>query len=166
MLISGNLAKSESGFIASIRALRTSDGQMLDSPSTRVATEGELLDWLDRTADRVRERILEQLRPPTTGSAVRWIPGIAGGVLIVGGAICLGLSAAAYGELVGPTPLMDISGTRARGELLMPLGFALVGVGAAGLVASIVWNATASPVKAAWVPLRDGGLFAFTGVFP
>ncbi|MBL8916864.1 MAG: hypothetical protein JNM17_39540 [Archangium sp.] len=49
VVISGNVAKSDSGFIASIRALRTSNGEIIDSPTTRVATEAELLDWLDVT---------------------------------------------------------------------------------------------------------------------
>jgi hypothetical protein len=166
VVVSGNIAKSESGFIASVRALRTSDGQMIDAPSTRVEKEGELLDWLDRTADGVRGKILEQLRPGSTTPFVRWIPGLVGGALLVGGTVCLLLSGVAYGELVGPAPLSDISGTRARGETLMPLGFALVGVGAAGVVSSVLWSMTPSPVKAAWVPLRDGGLFAFSGALP
>lgn len=43
VVISGTVAKSESGFIASVRALRTTDGELIEAPSTRVATEGELL---------------------------------------------------------------------------------------------------------------------------
>jgi len=166
VVVSGNLAKSDSGFIASVRALRTADGQTIDAPSTRVETEAALLDWLDHTADGLRTKILEQLRPGSTGSVVRWIPGIAGGALMIGGAACLIVSALAYGQLVGPMPLTDISGTRARGEVLLPVGLVLVGVGAAGVLSSFFWNATASPVKAAWVPLREGHFFVLTGVFP
>lgn len=166
VVITGNIAKSESGFIASIRALRSSDGQMLDSPSTRVSSESDLLDWLDRTAGGVRAKLLEQLRPGSTAPVARWIPAIVGGALLIGGVVCLSLSGAAYGDLVGPKPVSDIEGTRARGETLMPIGFALVAVGSAGILASFLWNATAAPVKAAWVPLRDGHYFALTGVFP
>jgi hypothetical protein len=192
VVINGSIAKSESGFIVTIRALQADTGQSLSTPNTRVKTEGALLDWLDATADTMRGQILAKLRPNAVIAPVavapkvvapveeqkvvsppspltRWIPAIAGGVLAVGGGVCLGISGINYVTLTGndPPAITQIHQVREVGQTMLPVGSALLGVGVAGIVTSLIWNAaTPKPVQAAVVPLRDGAVLSFGGQFP
>jgi hypothetical protein len=142
LVLSGSVARSESGFIASIRVIRADDGQLVASPNTRTRTEGEFLDWLDATADSLRATILQKLRgkavsapvatvsvaPGPTSPVVRWIPGIIGGVLIVTGGVMTGLwlrdyqwlwnsTASQPPPLSGDTPSSVARAGHAAGEL-------------------------------------------------
>jgi hypothetical protein len=171
-VLTGSLARSDSGFIVSLRVLRSNDGQPLATPNTRVSSEAALLDWLDETADALRVELLRATGRVVEARAsplARWVPGLVGGALIIGGGVCLGVSGANYAALTGPNPppAGEISSVRKTGETLLPVGAALVGVGVVGLVGSLVWNAAANkPVQAALVPVREGAVLSVGGTFP
>jgi hypothetical protein len=195
VVINGSIAKSESGFIVTIRALKADTGQSVSTPNTRVKSEGALLDWLDATAGSMRGQIVAALRPqtavvtpvvvapqvvapvvetkvepaPASGSITRWIPAIAGGALALGGGVCLGISGSNYLSLTGTQPpdTAKIHEVRVVGETMVPVGAALLGVGVAGVVTSLIWNgATPKPVQAAVVPVRDGAVLSLGGELP
>lgn len=170
VVISSSLAKTESGYIVTLRALRASDGKVLAAPNARVKNESALLDWLDETADALRITLLGD-RAPMAARPPTWVPGVVGGVLLAGGAACFLVSGLQFARLNGDTaiPEDEISPVRQTGELLWPIGTALVAVGAVGIVASIIWGATwkPGPVQAAFAPMPGGGgVFALSGRFP
>ncbi len=99
LVLSGSVARSESGYIGSIRVIRADDGQLVAAPNVRTRSEGEFLDWLDSTADSLRATILLKLRgisPVPPVSPVRFIPAIVGGVAVVVGGVFLTLAAIDY----------------------------------------------------------------------
>jgi len=169
-VVTGSIARSESGFIVNLRALRSGDAQTLASPNTRVASEAALLDWLDDAADELRGQLLRTLRPEAPAAPLtRWVPGLIGAALFVGGAVCTGISIADYQWLISSTPpaLAEIPNVRQRGELLLPTGLSLMGAGVVGLVASLVWNASGpKPVQVGVVPLREGAALSIGGELP
>jgi hypothetical protein len=169
LVLSGNVVKSESGFVASIRVLRARDGQVLASPSERVTSESALLDWLDATALAVQRQLIP---PPPLNPVVRWVPAFIGVGLLAGSATCLGLANARYQSLVGtmPPPLGEVSGVRVEGETLMGVGIGLGVGGAVAVLSSVLWAALAPAEPPAlqvsvW-PTRDGAFIGFSRSWP
>jgi hypothetical protein len=169
VVLRGSIAKSESGFIVTLRALRADNGRPLVAPNARVASEAALLDWLDEQASVIAAELLRILRPMPSSPANRWIPAMVGGAMVVAGGVCIGVSAKNYDSLTGnnPPPLDQISPVRLDGERLLPVGITLAAVGAAALAWSVVWNATSpKPVQAVLAPLPGGAVVSVGGRFP
>lgn len=173
VIVNGSIAKSESGFIVTLRALQSSDGQTLATPNARVSSEAALLDWLDASAESLREELLMKLRPSTRSpsSVGRWVPALVGGALLIGGGVCLGISGGNYLWLRGPNPpeLTAIRGVSQTGQTLLPVGAVLAGVGVVGVVTSLVWVAVApkaaQSVSVSAVPLHQGAVVTLGGNF-
>lgn len=171
LVLSGNVAKSESGFVASVRVLRARDGQVLASPSERVTTEAALLDWLDATALAVQRQLVP---PPPMSPVVRWVPAFVGVGLLAASATCFGFSREKYDSLVGgstPLPLMEIGPVREEGETLMHIGIGLGVGGAVAVLSSVLWAALApsdavKAVQVSVVPTREGAFLSFSRSWP
>ncbi len=170
LVLSGNVAKSESGFVASVRVLRARDGQVLASPSERVTTEAALLDWLDATALAVQRQLVP---PPPMSPVVRWVPAFVGVGLLAASATCFGFSSAQYNRLVGSEriPLENIRGVREDGEMLMRIGIGLGVGGAVAVLSSVLWAALApsdapTSVQVVVVPTREGAVLSFSRSWP
>jgi hypothetical protein len=153
VIISGSLAKSESGYICSLRAIRASDGQLVSSLSHRAKTEDELLDFLDSSAPKVRNEILSAygLNAKSAGteensahSLSSWIPGIAGAV-----ALGFGIGGVVYGKTQfekfdkGDPKLLVPDDIRTA-QRIETGAFILGGVGVAAIGASVIWKLLAN----------------------
>lgn len=169
LLLTGSIVKSDSGYLASIRVLKTQNGESVFSPSERFRTEDALLDWLDETAEALRRKLVPEAAPsPVT----KWIPAIAGAGLLVGSGVCFGLSGARYGALTGanPPPVEAISSVRREGETLQWVGVSLAAAGGVAVLSSIIWAAVApAPARSVQVslaPLNGGAVVGFSGALP
>lgn len=170
-LLGGSLAKTGGGYVATLRVVRASDGQVLATASERHPDAAALEAWLDSEAAVLGERLRAAFgiteAPSRGGSLVRWVPAMAGGAAAVAGAVCFGLGKADAAALSGGTvPLEAIDSTAQRGAMLQPLGVALLAAGAAGIAASVLWVALggdAPPV--ALVPHATGVTLSFGGTF-
>lgn len=175
-LVTGNITHSGTGFIATVRVLSTRNGAPLWTGSERLKSEDALLDWLDGAAMAIRSRLgfdvtapVAVVRSGESGAAVRWVPGIIGGASLIGGAICLGITAAQFAQLESGTfdTQQDIATTAKLGRTLEPIGYALAGVGVAGVVTSILWaSLSAAPPKVTVGPALSGPGLVFSGSFP
>lgn len=169
LLLSASIVKSESGYLATVRVLRTKTGQPLATNSERLGTEVALLDWLDATALALRRQIVGELPAPPV---VRWIPAFVGGALWVASGICLAVSGQRYQALTRDVlPLGGISGIRQEGELLAGLGIGLAVGGAVAVLSSVVWAALGRPagtqsVEAVGLLTPSGGFLGVRGSFP
>jgi hypothetical protein len=187
LVLSGSVARSESGYIASIRVIRADDGQLVASPNVRTKTEGAFLDWLDATADSLRATILQKLRgqsgAPVEVAAVtrppviitRWIPAMVGGAAVIVGGVFFGLAVRNYFGLLNyqvPGPAgpngPSIQQLTQQGTLYQTVGLLTLGLGAAAIAASVLWNALAptSPVRVSLVLIPGSGALGFAGVLP
>lgn len=179
-MVTGNITHSGTGYIATVRVLSTKDGTPLWTGSERLKSEDALLDWLDAAAAAIRTKLsgaasatvapVAVVKPsPESGNGGRWVPGIIGGALLVGGGICLGIMAVQFGRLQNGqfNNPQEITDTVALGRTLEPIGYSLVGVGAAGLVTSIIWaKVGAAPPKVTVAPMITGPGLVFTGRLP
>lgn len=100
-----------------------------------------------------------------TGPAL--VSGIAGGALLVGGGVFLGLAANSHRQLAEGTEIIpDLDRHTQQGRMFNTLGLVGVGVGAAGLGLAAVLALTTSepaPVNAAVVPIQGGAVAVFEG---
>jgi hypothetical protein len=170
-VVSGSLAKTGGGYTVTLRVLRARDGAVIASASERLKDELALADWLDDEAPRLGAKITAAFgRTPTASTRwVRFVPGIAGVVLVAGGSALVGASLSDASSLSeGNTPVAEIPAPISRGQTLQTSGFVLIGVGAAGIAASALWLAlggSASP-QVAIVPVQQGAVFTFGGSLP
>ena len=165
-LLTASLAKTGGGYLATLRVLRTRDGTVWTQASSRLASEEALQAWLDDTARAFAPR----LAPPAPGLE-RWVPAIAGGACLVAGGGLFAWSkadaASLQGRDTGLTPA-QLTEAAARGKVTQPLGLALLGAGAAGVAASLLWVALApsAPAQVALVPTPGGAVLTVGGPLP
>ena len=173
-MITGSLAKAGSAYIVTLRIIRAADGAEVVSSTERLKDEDALGEWLDAEAPRLGARILAAfgrtpVEAPSSGRWLRLIPGVAGALALAGGA---GLFAVAGNQARmlsdGAVPIARIDATIADGRLMEGGGLALIGVGAAAIVASAIWFGVGgtSPSSVSFVPLSQGGVVVAGGTFP
>lgn len=166
-VLSGSVAKSGSGFLVTLKVLRVSDASVWASASDRLRDEDALQDFLDETARRFAATLSGATSPRP--ALIRWLPAIGGLVAGAAGATFFVLSkqdAATLGSGAS-TPGVAITGVAARGRTFEALGLTLIGVGVAGIGASVVWLLLERPTPAVTVvPVAGGAVFAFGGSFP
>lgn len=169
LLLTGSIVKGESGYLATVRVLKTGDGRPVASPTARLRSEDALLDWLDSTADELRRELLPEAAP---SPVVKWVPAMLGAGLLVGSGVALGLSAGRYAALTGADPpgLGAIAAVRQEGEALQWVGVSLAAAGGVAVVSSLIWAAVApAPAKSVQVsvaPVQGGALVGLGGAFP
>lgn len=156
----GSITRTGDSYIAVVRVLRPSNGSIWWSASSRMKGEPALLDWLDDQAVAA-SRALAPAAPMRSGPLV---VGLAGGALIVTGAVLL--------TLANTSALRDVRSAQNEGELAGALslgraeqigGFALIGVGTAAVATAVVWQLVrvAPPAAVAVIPLQGGALATF-----
>lgn len=143
-LVSGSVARLDSGYVVTLRLLRAPEGTLLSSASERLVGEAALLDFLDDAAVRFREalqRTFGTARPAP--SFTRWIPALVGGALATGGAVALVVAATQHQALVSGSLQSRgaIDGAVATGRTAELVGYLLVGGGVASALASVLWVA-------------------------
>lgn len=171
-VLSGTIVKSGSGFLVTLKVLRVGDGSVWASASERVKSEDALQDLLDDTARRFALVLGGEEAPKPTPRAVRWVPGIAGAAAAVTGAVLFGLSKSDASTLrtAAQTPGFsgDLAAVARRGQTFEIAGLTLIGVGVAGIAASVLWLLLDSPPPAsvAFIVTPAGGALTLRGVFP
>jgi hypothetical protein len=171
-VLSGSIAKSGTRYTVTLRTIRVADGAEVASTSERFDDERALEAFLDEEAARLARKIelaFGRRAPEAAGHPERWVPAIAGGVVLLTGA---GLELAArldVGTLTsGAVPIAEQPAVISRGKTLETAGWVMVGVGAAAVAASVVWAVAADSgtPRVAVVPLQGGALLSFGGGLP
>lgn len=165
-VLTASVAKTGASYLATLRVLRSRDGAAWAQASSRLASEEALQAWLDDTA-----RAFERRLAPAAPGLERWVPGLAGGACLVAGVALFSWSKVDAASLqdqangLAPGQLRDVV---ARGKVTQPLGLALMGAGAAGLAASLLWVALApsAPAQVALVPAPGGAVLTVGGQLP
>lgn len=184
-ILSGTIARTESGFLSTLKVIDASNGATKWSATTRVDTEKELFAFFDAEAGTLVSTIAPDAKPVRGGvpPIVKWIPAMAGAI---GVGVGVGLLGASVGQaqilkdqIANPEPLtrdlgdnftveQEIAQAALEGRSLQLAGWVSVGAGSAAVLASFVWwlLSPSSTVSAAVVPTRDGGLFSFSLELP
>lgn len=166
-LLNASVARTDSGFLVNLRVLHARDGAVWVQATGRPSSDEALQSWLDEQATR----FASQLAGEPEGRLVRWAPALAGGVVLVAGGALFGWSKADAGQLKDTTNALtpdQLSALAERGKVTQPLGVALMGVGAAGIAASLLWVALApdAPAQVALVPTPGGAALTVGGRLP
>ncbi len=140
-LVLVSVAKLDATLTASIKVVSSRDGKVLAETIAESATEKGFAAQLELAAQRLGE-VLAPLPPPSVRSRA-WVPMVLGGALMLGGAASIVgayVEAGAIDARAMPTSMA--SRTDATfGEVLQAGGWALVGVGAAGVVLGALLSA-------------------------
>jgi hypothetical protein len=165
-LLSGSLAKTESGYTLNLKVIRATTGHPWVSTSQRAKDAAELEDLLEAKAQAFADTLA-----PRTSRVTRWLPALGGGVVLVAGVAAFTitkLDAQALGDPSVPLTTERVNELVARDRWLQPTSLAVTGVAFAGLVASVIWavRSAAEPPAVTLLPLPGGAAVAFGGVLP
>lgn len=166
-VLTGTVAKTESGYLSTLKVVRVEDGTTDWSATSRTDDERGLLLFLETEADRLAGR------SGGASTVVRWIPAMVGGTAALVGGLLLGLSrgeAVRLEQYTGMPRLTDLqlSGIAQSGRTLQAAGWSLVAAGSAGIVASVVWALLAPGASGAavLVPVPGGAALGLSGRLP
>lgn len=157
-VLTGTVAKLESGFVATLKVIDGADGTTRWTATERVDAERALFAFLE---GRARDLAVFLTPPPPPPPFVRFVPGLVGSAVA---ASALLWQLAAWGEAAElrlvvegsrRTPEEVIASAR-RGAAFQAMAFGSLVVGVAGVVASIVWLAVGSSEKPPPVALSVG----------
>jgi hypothetical protein len=164
-IIVGTIARSESGYLVTLRVLRGKTAQVWWSASDRKATEGALLDWLDAQA----KEMVDVLAPRASGNPGPFVLGGAGVVALGTGATLIILSnTVAVAQVRNAPNAGELKTALEAGKTQGAAGFIVGGVGVAALAGAVVWGLAGAPPsapKVAVVPLHDGAFVTLGGVW-
>ncbi|MBE2254204.1 MAG: hypothetical protein IAE78_32040 [Myxococcus sp.] len=161
-VLSGTVARLESGFVATLKVISAEDGTTRWSATKRVDDERALFRFFEAESGS----LAQALTPKTAAaerSMTRWIPAFVGGAVLLSGVglrVAAGLDANTLRAQASMRTLsnMEIDAIASRGSTLQTLGWAGVGVGAAAIAASVLWVLLDVPPTAqvAVLPTRNG----------
>lgn len=167
-VITASLARTDSGRLVTLRIIHAHDGSVWVQGTSRVDDDEALERYLEEEA----AAFAAQLAPaPGGGGLVRWAPAIAGGACLVAGGVLFGWSKADAALLADPTKALradEVSTIASRGKVTQPAGALLLGAGAAGVAASLLWVtlAPAAPAQVSLVPAAGGATLTVGGPLP
>jgi hypothetical protein len=135
----GNLVKTESSYLTTIKVVHVRDGSTWVEATSRPRSEDALFAFLDDTAHSFGEH----LAPAPNGGVPRWAPTLAAGVLFAAGVGVFAWAKADAAELADVqhfvlTPA-EVHQIADRGRVTEPLGAVLLGAGLAALAGAIVY---------------------------
>lgn len=182
-LLTGTVAKTESGYVSTLKVLGAADGATKWSATTRVDGEKALFVFFEEQAGAL-VRVVAPERAPSP--VVKWIPAMVGGLVAIAGATLLlaseGMAITLREYATSADPLAKyrldpeaaglsyeayITTTAASGRDFRLAGWISLGIGLAGVVSSIVWaSLPSSPVTAMVVPTSHGASFGLTLELP
>jgi TolB-like protein len=186
-LLTGTVAKTESGYVSTLKVLAAADGSTKWSATKRVDTEKELFVFLEEQAGALVGVVAPGAVARGVSMAspvVKWIPAMVGGVAaIVGGALLLASESKAALLRVyatSPDPMMMypakadlkpyeayINDIAASGRELQVAGWVTFGLGIAAITSSIVWALLpSSPVTATVIPTAQDATFGLAMELP
>jgi hypothetical protein len=167
----GTVAKVESGYVSTLKVINASDGSTKWSATTRVDDERALFRFLEEQAQRLVDVLIP---PPPPIPFTRFVPGIAGGVLLAAGVglrIAAGLEADTLRAHIKEPPQLtanEIVEIGRRGNSLQLFSALAMGVGVAGIATSVVWILVGGPptASASVTPVAGGAVGTFEMEFP
>lgn len=167
-LLSGGITRTDSGYISTLRVLRSRDGAELATASSRFATAPAMEAWLEEQAEAIAEKLAPAPpSPPVNKGRVALLAGSAA-VFVAGVSLFAWSKIDASTLATGSPRLEEIDGIVARGRITQPLGLTLGVVGLVALAAGLVWLGLDSEAPAASVaPVPGGGaMLSFGGRLP
>lgn len=174
-VLGGTVAKLESGYVSTLKVIDAADGSTKWSATTRVDDERGLFRFLDDQSERL---VKVMVPPPPPIPFVRFVPAIAGGVLLAGGVamrVGAGFDAQTLRDhtdlaLDGHPALSssEIDTVSRRGNALQLFGAVSAGLGVAGIVTSVLWVALggAPTASAGLTPVPGGAMATFQWELP
>jgi hypothetical protein len=175
----GDVGHFGDAYQVQLKVLAGGSAAVLAESSERVATEGQVLDALDRAAQRLSLEVHRRLgREPPVGVATAptarsraWIPAVGGAAFVATGALLVGLAGADYGTLTSPGPALapaDAGRVASGGALKRGVGVAALIVGGAALASSALMLALGGGETAVAVGPTglDGAMVVVSGVLP
>lgn len=163
-VLTGEVAKLESGFLLVVKVLGASDAAVRFARSAQVANEGELFSTLDAWAGQIAGEAPARSVAPLVPIAV----GAAGVAVGAGFLVSAGLAWRGLGLREGAAlSLDDATAARAWGQQAQTVGVVLVGVGAAAVVAGVLWRVAGAPKErpaTVWLVPNGQGV-SLVGVF-
>lgn len=185
-LLTGTVAKTESGYVSTLKVLDASAGATKWSATTRVDTEKALFVFFEEQAGSLISVIAPGLAAARTSPVVKWIPAMVGGLaVLIGGTLLLASEGEAallrdYATSLDPlakyradpdaqgisyeTYILSIGGS---GRDFQIAGWVTFGLGIAAITSSIVWALLpSSPVTATVVPSAQGATFGLAMELP
>ncbi len=185
-LLTGTVAKTESGYVSTLKVLAAADGSTKWSATKRVDTEKELFVFLEEQAGSLVAVVAPGVATAAPSPIVKWIPAMVGGVAAAVGTGLLVASMAEANDLrdiaddpsraqmelkkLGGDLTLDeyIQTVAQSGRTLQVTGWVVVGAGAAAIASSFIWwlIAPSSPVSAFFAPSPNGASVGVTMELP
>lgn len=167
-VLSATIVKNGPGGLATVKVLRVKDASVWVSASERFSSDEALQDWLDATA---RQFTIELAGPSGGTPFVRFVPGLLGVVAGATGGVLFGFSKSDAASLrdaaSSPRPDLVVGLVAERGRAFEAIGLSLIGVGAAGIVGSVLWLIFGGDAPAvSLVPSSGGALVVLGGALP
>lgn len=175
-LLGGTVAKTESGYLSTLKVIDASDGSTKWSATRRVDNEKELFAFFEDQAAALAGTIAPDAAAKGVSPVVKWIPAMAGGIAAIVGGVLFAEAAAEAAvlreQIRNPQPLSkvliapdftveeDLRIAAANGRTLQTAGWLCVGAGAAAIASSLLWwlLTPSSPVTATFLPTPNGAL--------
>lgn len=171
-LILGSISKGSSGYLVNLKIASAKDGSAIQVFSGRPATEDALLDLLERWAGEfsATHGLEVPVQPAAPGRAGAWIAGGAAVATLGAGAALLIVAKDVDTQIQNPPAGITPDAFQAlkpRGELFQGVGLALMGVGAAAAVTSVILFAVPPATPRVAVVAGPGGAgVILSGEFP
>jgi len=187
-LLTGTVAKTESGYVSTLKVLDASAGATKWSATTRVDTEKALFVFFEEQAGSLIGVVAPGLAAARTSPVVKWIPAMVGGLaVLIGGTLLLASEGEAallreYATSLDPLAKFRadsdavaaglsyenyILSIGASGRDFQLAGWITFGLGVAAITSSIVWALLpSSPVTATVVPSAQGATFGLAMELP
>lgn len=174
-LLSGSVAKTESGYVSTLKVIDSQTGEPKWTATTRVDTEKQLFAFFEERALALTAQLVPPSGPPTV---VKWIPAMVGGLFALAGGVFLLVAddeAAALRDysrngislVEGTTTADDIRNTADSGRTAEFLGWLGMGLAGAAVASSVIWALLpSSPVTAVVVPTPNGATLGLTLELP
>lgn len=174
-LLSGSVAKTESGYVSTLKVIDSQTGEPKWTATTRVDTEKQLFAFFEQQGTGLAEQLVPRSGPPTI---VKWIPAMVGGLFALAGGVFLLVAndeAAALRDysrngvslVEGTTSADDIRDTAEVGRTAETLGWVGLSLAGAAIASSVLWALLpSSPVTAAVVPTPHGATLGLTLELP
>jgi hypothetical protein len=177
-VVAGELAKLGATYQLDLKVLSAKDGARLAGWSERLKDESLLTDALHRAAEAIATALPPGRASPAKATAVEistpaptpesrplrtrsWIPALAGGVCVVGGAISYGLGKDDYNQLKTAPQITPQSWAdkQSHGPVLESGGVLAMVVGGAGLALAATFYFWPPAASSATVAVGPAGIF-------
>ncbi len=186
-LLTGTVAKTESGYVSTLKVLDASAGATKWSATTRVDTEKALFVFFEEQASALIGVVAPGVAAARSSPIVKWIPAMVGGLaVLIGGTLLVASEGQAellrdYAKSVDPIAKFsgdaDAVGFQSYGAYINEVatsgrdfqiaGWVTFGLGVAAITSSIVWALLpSSPVTATVVPTSQGATFGLAMELP